>query len=165
MVSWQILSIFQLLAHPHYCISPQNRQRAHPIRLDFHHIYVRQSQSVHLTTSDSSVGQPFAVMFQNARNNQRCQGCRGKIEQGQPSPGDLVLQHKEHVLFQNPRTGSWQMSKDLRNTYYHPRMGCIAPRHPDFTFSEIQVRDDVRERLIMNRTHVSHLNGKFGLVL
>ena len=53
------------------------------------------------------------------------------------------------------------MSKDLRNTYYHgdPRMGCIAPRHPDFSSSEIQVRDDVRERL--NRTHVSHLNGVF----
>ena len=126
---------------------------------------VRQSHdpsSVHLTTSASSVGQPFVVMFLNARIS-RCQGCRGKIEQGQPSPGDIVLQHKEHVLFQNPRTGSWQMSKDLRNTYYHPRMGCIAPRHPDFSSSEIQVRDDVRERL--NRTHVSHLNGEFGLVL
>ena len=59
---------------------------------------VRQSHdpsSVHLTTSahDSSVGQPFVVMFLNARIS-RCQGCRGKIEQGQPSPGDLVLQHK-----------------------------------------------------------------------
>ena len=60
---------------------------------------MRQSHnpsSVHLTTSDSSVGQPFVVMFLNARIS-RCQGCRGKIDQGQPSPGDLVLQHKEHV--------------------------------------------------------------------
>ena len=28
---------------------------------------------------------------------------------------DIVLQHKEQVLFQNPRTGNWQMSKELRN--------------------------------------------------
>ena len=61
---------------------------------------VRQSydpSSVHSTASDSSVGQPFVVMFLNARIS-RCQGCQGKIEQGQPSPGDLVLQHIEHVL-------------------------------------------------------------------
>ena len=62
--------------------------------------FVQQSydpSSVHSTASDSSVGQPFVVMVLNARIS-RCQGCRGKIEQGQSSPGDLVLQHKEHVL-------------------------------------------------------------------
>ena len=93
---------------------------------------VRQSydpSSVHSTASDSSVGQPFGVMFLSAQIS-RCKSCRGKIEQGQPSTGDLVLQHKEHVLFQNPRTRSWQMS------YYHPCMGCIAPRHPDFSSSK-----------------------------
>jgi len=64
--------------------------------------------SVHPTAPDSSVGQPFCVMFLNARIS-KCQGCRGTIEQGQSSPGDIVLQHKEYVLFQNPRTGSWHV--------------------------------------------------------
>ena len=118
--------------------------------------------SVYSASSDSSVGQPFCVMFLNARIS-RCQGCKGRIEQGQPSPGDIVLQHKEHVLFQNPRSGAWQMSKELRNTYYHPRMGCIAPRHPGFSSSEIQVREDVRE--VLNHTHLSHLNSEFGFIL
>ena len=127
--------------------------------------FVQQSHSpssIQSTASDSSSGQPFYVMFLNARIS-RCQGCRGRIEQGKPSPADIVLQHKEHVLFQNPRTGDWQMSKDLRNTYYHPLMGCIARPHPGFSSSEIEVRDDVRKRL--NHTHLSHLNGEFGLVL
>ena len=41
------------------------------------------------------------------------------IEQGLCSPGDIVLQHKEHVLFENPRTG-------LEDYVLPPRMGCIA---------------------------------------
>ena len=38
MVSWQTQWIFQLLPHHHCCISPQNRQRAHPILLNFNHL-------------------------------------------------------------------------------------------------------------------------------
>ncbi len=53
------------------------------------------------------------------------------------------------------------MSKDLRNTYYHPRLQCIAHLHQGFSSSEMLVRDDVRQ----NVTHVSHLNTEFGLVL
>ena len=72
-----------------------------------------ESSSVQGISADSPVGQPFCVMFLNTRIS-RCQGCRGKIEQGQPSSGDVVLQHKEYVLFQNQRTaGSWQMLKDM----------------------------------------------------
>ena len=123
---------------------------------------ITRSIHLHSTSSESCVGQPFCVMFLNARIL-RCQGCRGKIEQGHPSPGDIVLQHKEYVLFQNPRTGNWQMSKDLRNTYYHPRLQCIAHLHQGFSSSEMLVRDDVRQNL--NVTHVSHLNTEFVLVL
>ena len=54
--------------------------------------------------SSSSVGQPFHLMFHNARIS-RCQGCHGQIQQGCSSPHDVIFQHKEHVLFQNPGTG------------------------------------------------------------
>ena len=88
------------------------------------------------------VGQPFRVMFLNARIS-RCQGCRGKIEQVQPKPGDVVLQHikeyvSRYVLFQNPRTGSCQMSKDMRNTYYHPQLNCVSRAHPGFIYTPLK---------------------------
>lgn len=41
------------------------------------------ASSIHPTAPDSSVGQPFGVIFLNARILRR-QGCRGRIEQGQP---------------------------------------------------------------------------------
>ncbi len=80
-----------------------------------------------------SVGQPFRILFSNFlfSNSRisRCQGCRGKIDH---THDDLVIQHKEHVLFQNPHTGGshtgrWEMSHDLRNTYYH---ACVTLKHP-----------------------------------
>ena len=82
-----------------------------------------------------SVGQPFRVVFSNSRIS-RCQGCRGKIDH---NCDRIVLQHKEHVLFQNPHTGRWQMSQELRNTYYHARFTCLTAKHPDFTPSEIEL--------------------------
>ncbi len=54
-------------------------------------------------------------------NISRCQGCAGKIlraADGKPLPPP-VLQHKEQVLFQNPKTGTFQLSHDFRNVYYH----------------------------------------------
>ena len=126
------------------------------------HFPAKDSTVQHSIPSDSPVGQPFRLMFLNSRIS-RCQGCRGRIEQGQPSPGDIVLQHKEYVLFQNPRNGNWQMSTDLRNTYYHPLFKCIDRSHPGFGSSEICVDGDVREKL--NPIHVSHIRGEFGLIL
>ena len=76
--------------------------------------------------SSSSVGQPFCVMFLNARIS-RCQGCRGQIEQGCPSPHDIVLQHKEHVLFQNPNTGGLAV---IKRSEKH----ILLPRHDDMYF-------------------------------
>lgn len=123
------------------------------------HVSPGSSQS---PSSDFSVGQPFRLMFLNARIS-RCQGCRGQILQGCPSPQDLVFQHKEHVLFLNPNTGNWQLSRDLRNTYYHTLLRCLSAKHPDFTASEIQVSCDVRARL--NSVHTSFLINEFGLAL
>ena len=55
----------------------------------------------------------------------RCQGCSGKIFKSLPPPEDIVLQHKEQVLFQNPNTGSYQLSREHRNVYYHAQLSCV----------------------------------------
>ena len=105
------------------------------------------------------VGQPFRVVFSNARIS-RCQGCRGQIDH---NCDPIVLQHKEHVLFQNPRTGRWQMSRELRNTYYHVRLTCLTMKHPHFTPSkEIEV-GAVKESL--NQSSINVLRAEFGLIL
>lgn len=115
---------------------------------------------LHFSPGSSSVGQLFYIVFLNSRIS-RCQGCRGQIVQGLPSPHDIVIQHKEHVLFQNPNTGNWQLSKDLRNTYYHPRFGCISVKHPDFSSSELKISAEVRCKLLPS--HFTLLNAEFGL--
>jgi len=33
------------------------------------------------------------------------------------------------------------MSTDLRNTYYHARLSCVATKHPNFSPGELQVGD------------------------
>ena len=79
------------------------------------------------TTSSSAAanfGHLFYVMY-ISRNISRCQGCSGKILRAPdgkplPPPDDLVIQHKEQVLYQNPKTGNFQLSHDFRNVYYHP---------------------------------------------
>ena len=74
----------------------------------------------------------------------------------------IVLQHKEHVLFQNPHTGRWQMSRDLRNTYYHARLSCVATKHLDFSPGELQV-GDVKDSLNLYALNV--LRQEFGLLV
>ena len=49
-----------------------------------------------------------------------------------PAPDDLVVQHKEHVLFPNPKKGLFQLSHDLRNVYYHLKIECICKKFPSF---------------------------------
>ena len=79
------------------------------------------------TTSSSvaaNVGHLFYITY-ISRNISRCQGCSGKILRTStgkplPPPDDLVVQHKEHVLFQNQKTGNFQLSHDFCNVYYHP---------------------------------------------
>ena len=107
---------------------------------------------------EDSVGQPFCVVLTNSRIS-RCQGCRGQIDH---KCEQVVLQHKEHVLFQNPHTGRWQMSRDLRNTYYHARLNCVATKHPDFSPREILV-GAVKDSL--NLSALNLLKAEFGLLL
>ena len=70
--------------------------------------------------------QPFFLSFIKG-NISRCAGCglkdlRQIDGRPHPPPGDLCLQHKENVLFENPRSGKYQLSKELRNVYYHARL-------------------------------------------
>ena len=48
-------------------------------------------------------------------------------------PNDLVVQHKEQVMFTNPNTGKYQLSRKHRNVYYHARVNCIRQKFPSFT--------------------------------
>ena len=67
-----------------------------------------------------------------------------------------------YLLFQNPHTGRWQMSPDLRNTYYHARLCCVATKHPDFSAGELQV-GDVKDSLNLYALNV--LRQEFGLLV
>ena len=108
----------------------------------------------------------FWVMFL-VGNISRCQGCGGKIERGPdgkvlPPPNDLVLQHKERVICQNPRSGNFQLSCDLRNVYYHPRLLCLQRK-----FSAFQPKEHIRaSNLVFARLtskHIDHLKTEFAI--
>ena len=65
------------------------------------------------------------------------QGCANKILRDAngkplPPPNDIVLQHKEQVLFNNPDTGIFQLSKDHQNVYYHARQSCVLKKFTTF---------------------------------
>ena len=50
-----------------------------------------------------------------------------------PPPNDLVVQHKEQVMFINPNTEKYQMSGEHRNVYYHACVNCIWQKFPSFS--------------------------------
>ena len=77
-------------------------------------------------------------------NISRCNGCKGKIGRSAgnmplPPPGDIVFRHRETVIFQNPRSGIFQQSRDPRNVYYHAWKTCIASCFMDFYSSHISI--------------------------
>ena len=106
-----------------------------------HHSYCRFLQCKYLfiittailpTMDTSSLGSriasvllPFWICFAKG-NISRCNGCKGRIRRLSP-PGDIVLQHKERVLFLNPNTGVYQLSCDYHNVYYHAQKSCVCP--------------------------------------
>ena len=100
----------------------------------------------------TNLGHLFYIMFISG-NISRCQGCAGRIlrtPDGKPlpPPDDLVVQHKEQVLFQNPKTGNFQLSHDFRNVYYHPRQSCIKRKFPSFlTTQHLRINSDVAIKL------------------
>ena len=100
-------------------------------------------------------------------NIARCQGCSGRIMRDGggkplPPPNDLVIQHKEQVMFNNPNTGKYQLSRDYRNVYYHARVNCIRQRFP--TFTPIQhCRIDRTTFVRFTKVHKDYIAKEFGL--
>lgn len=119
---------------------------------------ITQEGSGNRQTDDST----FFLLFVKG-NISRCAGCgkrdlRGVDGKPHPPPDDLCLQHKEYVVFENPRTGSYQQSRDLRNVYYHVRKTCLQLKFPR---PHIIVSQDIKSRLLtIHRNHVLH---QFGL--
>ena len=97
----------------------------------------------------------------------RCNGCgkrdlRGEDGRPKPQPYDLCIQHKEHVLFENPHTGMYQMSADLRNVYYHARLQCVTQKNVHFNpGSALKISQEVKSKL--SKVHFAYLLGEFGL--
>ena len=106
----------------------------------------------------AEISQPFWVVFLTGRIS-RCQGCLGQIHQG-TAPWNIVLQHKQQVLFQNPNTGIWQLSKELRNTYYHVSKKCVVAKYPNF---DLKVSQTVKQCLSDN--HFRIITNEFGITL
>ena len=110
----------------------------------------------------------FWVMFV-CGNISRCKGCSGRILKAPnnkplPPPDDLVIQHKEHVLFQNPKSGMFQLSHDLRNVYYHPHMKCIQQVFPLFHPTQhLRISNDILSKLTPE--HKQYILNKFSLKL
>lgn len=100
-------------------------------------------------------------------NISRCQGCSGKIlrtANGKPlpPPDDIVLQHKEQVLFQNPKTGNFQLSHDMRNVYYHAHLSCVMKKYQAFQAgAHLRIGGDTLLKL--SEVHKSYLLKEFGI--
>ena len=43
-------------------------------------------------------------------------------------PNDIIFDHKEFAVFNNPKSGVYEQSKEERNVYYHGRGSCILPQ-------------------------------------
>ena len=73
-----------------------------------------------------------------------------------------MLQHKERVLFLNPNTGVYQLSRDHRNVYYHAQKSCVCPHFNNFIAdTHIKVDGSVEGKLV--DAHVQHLLKEFNI--
>lgn len=94
-------------------------------------------------------------------------GCKGKIcrdvnKKLLPPPDDIVLGHKEYVVFQNPNSGIFEQTREKRNVYYHPWLTCIAPYFSNFDpRHHIIISDSVKMKLLPQ--HCECLQREFGI--
>ena len=87
---------------------------------------------------------------------------RGSDGKQLPPPDDLVVQRKEHVLFQNPKSGVFQLSHKLRNVYYHPGVSCIQIKFLSFKAGQhIRISKDTFTKL--TDAHKDHILKEFGI--
>ena len=112
------------------------------------------------------VDSPFWIAFVRG-NISRCNGCKGRIARSAdnkplPPPGDIVLRHREHVVYHNSRTGMFEQSRDDRNVYYHAHRTCVAPHFLDFNAAHhIKVDASILDEL--SEVHLSHLEEEFSV--
>ena len=121
-----------------------------------------------LNTSVSSINLNYLFWIVIVSGNiARCQGCSGKIMRNSdgkplPPPNDLVVQHKEQVMFNNPNTGKYQLSREYRNVYYHARLNCIQQKFPSFTPIQ-HCRIDQSTFARFTQAHKDFIAKEFGL--
>lgn len=112
------------------------------------------------------VDTPFWLVFIFG-NVSRCNGCKGRISRGEdkkplPPPNDIVLGHKEYIIYQNSKSENFEQSRDKRNVYYHPWKTCIAPYFCNFDpCQHISVPDSVSEKL--QAVHKAFILKEFGV--
>ena len=116
---------------------------------------------------EKKIDDPFWVVHL-AGNISRCCGCKGKIVRDSELqrmahiPSDVVIQHEEFVLFQNPNTGVFQLSREKRNVYYHFQKSCILKQWATFEpRSHLKVSHAVLHKL--TDAHHKYLQTEFGI--
>ena len=132
--------------------------QSRPVEPALNQVVIQQSRP--------AVESPFWVTFLFG-NVSRCNGCKGKIQRldGKllPAPDDLVVGHKEFVIFINPKSGRYEQSWDKRNVYYHPRRACVAPHFLDFNPQHhIKIGNEVKAKLVPE--HLRYLQSEFNFV-
>ena len=86
----------------------------------------------------------------------------GEDKKPLPPLDDIVLGHKEYVVYHNSKTGNFEQSWDKRNVYYHPWMTCTAPHFCDFDATHhITVPDTVSGKLLT--IHKAFILREFGV--
>ena len=134
---------------------------------------IRPRSAIHIQTPTPfvqheprpSISSPLWLCFVRG-NISRCNGCKGKIgRQGKkplPPPDDVVLRHRETVVFQNPNTGIFQASHEPRNVYYHAWKTCVAAHFCDFNAAmHIRIEEEVKKSL--TTVHIRHLAEEFNV--
>ena len=121
-----------------------------------------------LPTHSTCQKTPFWLVFIKG-NISRCAGCgqhnlRNTDGSVREPPDDICMQHKEHVIFENPHTGCHQMSSNLRNVYYHAFQRCVVRKHHDFYApNDLKIAGEVKCKL--TSIHFMHLKNEFGLAM
>jgi len=68
------------------------------------------------------------------------------------------------VLFLNPHTGVYQLSRDQRNVYYHALKDCVYTQFNNFDAS-VHVKIGQSTKNGLSDVHVQHLSQEFHLYL